>query len=142
MKTSYHTIVIGCGGIGSAAVYWLSRRLGDDVLGLEQFELGHHNGGSQDRSRIIRYIYHLDYYTKLMPHAYAAWETVSEEAGIPIMTKTGGVVMAHADSEYADKIRQYGNSVNVVNRPGKWLGMDELAYRYPQFRSERELITH
>ncbi|MEM7533024.1 MAG: N-methyl-L-tryptophan oxidase [Chloroflexota bacterium] len=141
MKTSYQTIVIGCGGIGSAAVYWLSRRLGNDVLGLEQFELGHHNGGSQDRSRIIRYIYHLDYYTSLMPHAYAAWEAVSEDAGIPIMTKTGGVIMAHADSEYADTIRQYGNSVNVVNRPGEWLSMDELAYRYPQFRSERELTT-
>ena len=54
MQTHFEYIVLGCGGIGSAALYWLSRRAGADVLGIEQFQLFHHNGGTQNRSRIIR----------------------------------------------------------------------------------------
>jgi len=43
-KRSFDTIVLGCGGIGAGALYWLSRRLGNDVLGIEQFPLFHHRG--------------------------------------------------------------------------------------------------
>ena len=50
----YEAIVVGCGGLGSAALYWLSRELGGSVLGIEQFKLGHGRGASQDHSRIIR----------------------------------------------------------------------------------------
>jgi sarcosine oxidase len=32
MKTTYEYIVLGCGGIGSATAYWLSRRAGAEVL--------------------------------------------------------------------------------------------------------------
>ena len=53
MRSDYEYIVLGCGGIGSATSYWLARRKGVEVLGIEQFELGHHHGGSQDHSRII-----------------------------------------------------------------------------------------
>ena len=48
MRVDYEYIVLGLGGLGSAAAYWLSRRAGVDVLGLEQFELGHVRGESQD----------------------------------------------------------------------------------------------
>ena len=58
MRRDWRVIVVGLGGIGSGAAYWLARRFGPDVLGLEQFELGHANGASQDHSRIIRYSYH------------------------------------------------------------------------------------
>ena len=47
MKSSYRYVVIGVGGIGSAATYWLSRRgLGSDVLALERFDLDHDRGAS------------------------------------------------------------------------------------------------
>lgn len=49
MRRSYEYIVLGCGGIGSGAAYWLARRAGADVLGLEQFKLGHHHGGAAAR---------------------------------------------------------------------------------------------
>lgn len=44
MKTNYDYIVIGVGGIGSAAAYWLARNSGGSVLGLEQFEINHSRG--------------------------------------------------------------------------------------------------
>ena len=44
----YRYAVIGGGGIGSAAAHWLSRRAGDDLVCLEQWELGHGQGASED----------------------------------------------------------------------------------------------
>ena len=54
MKRTFEYIVVGCGGIGSATAYWLSREAGKEVVGLEQFTLGHDKGSSEDHSRIIR----------------------------------------------------------------------------------------
>src|SRR5579859_256246 len=61
-RNEYEYIVIGLGGLGSAAAYWLSRRVGSDVLGLEQYEIGHDKGASEDHSRIIRLTYHTPRY--------------------------------------------------------------------------------
>src|SRR5262249_60614053 len=91
MKTSYEYIVVGCGGIGSAAAYWLAREAGAEVLGLEQFALGHDRGESQDHSRIIRLSYHAPAYTALAPHTYAAWSEVEAESGVQLGFKTGGL---------------------------------------------------
>jgi len=71
-RTEYEYIVVGLGGLGSAAAYWLARRAGSDVLGLEQFELGHEKGASEDHSRIIRLTYHTPEYVALAHHAYSS----------------------------------------------------------------------
>jgi sarcosine oxidase len=63
VKRSYECLVVGCGGIGSATVYWLSRTIGEEVLGLERFHLGHERGASEDHSRLIRLSYHTLEYT-------------------------------------------------------------------------------
>ncbi len=73
LKRDYEYIVLGLGGSGSAAAYWLSRRAGAEVLALEQFQLGHVQGESQDHSRIIRLSYHTPGYVELAKHAYRAW---------------------------------------------------------------------
>ena len=77
----YEYIVLGLGGFGSAAAYWLARREGRDVLGLEQFELGHVRGESQDHSRIIRLSYHAPHYVELAKHAFTAWHEVGARGG-------------------------------------------------------------
>ncbi len=74
MPQHYRVIVIGCGAIGAATTYWLSRRLGGDaVLALEQYELGHGRGASEDHSRVIRHAYTRTDYTTLTPAAYQSW---------------------------------------------------------------------
>lgn len=137
MKTHYDYIVLGCGGIGSAALYWLARRAGAEVLGIEQFNLFHANGGSQDYSRIIRHYYHKDCYARLTPHTYAAWETVREESGVQVVTKTGGVVIAYEGSPQQATVERYAESLHTINVAYEWLDNEELAYRFPQFRPER-----
>ena len=143
MQTHFEYIVLGCGGIGSAALYWLSRRVGADVLGIEQFKLFHDNGGSQDRSRIIRYYYHKDPYARLMPHAYDAWATVAAESSVPVVTKTGGVIIVQKGSAQQATVERYAESLSAIDAARgvtfEWLGNDELAYRYPQFRPPYEV---
>ena len=91
MTTSFEYIVCGLGGFGSAAAYWLARRAGTEVLGLEQFELGHVRGESQDHSRIIRLSYHTPGYVELAKHAYAAWAEVERDSGQQLVLRTGGL---------------------------------------------------
>lgn len=136
MRTSYDTIVLGCGGIGSAALYWLARRLGRDVLGIEQFKLFHNNGASQDHSRIIRHYYHKDCYAQLTTHTYAAWATVQQESGVQVVTKTGGVVLAAVDSPQQATVERYAESLDPLGIAYEWLDNDELAYRFGQFRPQ------
>ncbi len=45
MRTHYDVIVLGVGGMGSAACYHLARR-GKRVLGLERFDVPHAMGSS------------------------------------------------------------------------------------------------
>ncbi|MEM7534939.1 MAG: N-methyl-L-tryptophan oxidase [Chloroflexota bacterium] len=139
MRTDYEYIVLGCGGVGCGATYWLSRRAGGDVLGLEQFKLFHHNGGSQDYSRIIRLTYHDIKYTALTPHTYTAWNTVEEESGIQIVTKTGGVEFADVGSKYQEDVENYAVAMETANIPFERIDGDEMMRRYPQFRFEQEL---
>jgi glycine/D-amino acid oxidase-like deaminating enzyme len=69
VSSTYEHIVLGAGGIGAAAAYWLARR-GGSVLALEQYRLGHDRGASEDHSRIIRHSYHTTEYTSLTRAAY------------------------------------------------------------------------
>lgn len=137
MKTNYDTIVLGCGGIGSGAAYWLARRAGAEVLGLEQFELGHHHGGSQDFSRIIRLTYHHEDYTRLTPHTYTAWATLEAESAVQVVTKTGSIELALLDSPHQHEIDIYAGAMDAANIPYERFDGDEVMRRFPQFRIEQ-----
>jgi sarcosine oxidase len=87
----YDIIVIGVGGMGSAAVYHLARR-GRRVLGLEQFDIPHDRGSSHGVNRIIRLAYaeHPDY-VPLLRRAYELWRELEQLAGEPLLIVTGGI---------------------------------------------------
>jgi sarcosine oxidase len=139
-KTHYEYIVLGCGGIGSAAAYWLSRRAGEEVLGLEQFELFHTRGGSQDYSRIIRLTYNADEYTRLTPYSYMAWAMIEDESAVKIVHKTGGLAMAlKGDSTYQPVIDDYACSMAAVGIPFDRIGADEVMKRFPQWHLDEEV---
>lgn len=131
LKSDYQAIVIGCGGIGSAALYWLARQTGGDVLGLEQYRLGHSLGGSQDHSRIIRLSYHAPEYAKLAPHTYVAWREVEAESGIQLVHQTGGIQFGPRD---VGEIAKYATSMTELGIPFEELTPEEGYKRYPQFR--------
>jgi sarcosine oxidase len=132
VKRDYEYIVLGLGGFGSAAAYWLSRRAGTEVLGLEQFELGHVRGESQDHSRIIRLSYHTPEYVELAKHAYRAWAEVERDAGEQLILRTGGLDFAPRVS--AIPLANYSSSMDAAGVAYETLDADEIMRRWPPFR--------
>jgi sarcosine oxidase len=135
----YQAIVIGCGGLGSAALYQLSRRFGTGVLGVERFRLGHDRGGSQDHSRIIRLAQHQSAYAALAPAAYKAWREVEEASGQQILTLTGGLVIEDAAHRVSVDTgsRNLDGYAAMFDRFGvdyELLDATEVAGRWQQFR--------
>lgn len=132
MKRKFDTIVLGLGGLGSAALYRLARRIGGEALGLEQFELGHSRGSSQDHSRIIRLSYHTPGYVELAKEAYVAWAEVEADAGEQLVFKTGGLDLWPADPAFP--MSDYAGSMAACDVPFELLTAAEVMYRWPQFR--------
>jgi sarcosine oxidase len=85
----YDVVVVGVGGMGSAALYHLARR-GKKVLGLERFDLLHEQGSSHGLTRIIRLAYfeHPDY-VPLLRRAYELWHELEADAGETLLHTTG-----------------------------------------------------
>jgi sarcosine oxidase len=139
MNRDFPIVVLGCGGLGSAALHWLAQEAGSAVLGLEQFALGHHRGASQDHSRIIRHAQHQDAYADLAPAAYDAWHAVEEASGVRLLTRTGGLVVEDvaAREGVATGTRNIDGYVDVMRRHGvehELLDAGEITARWPQFR--------
>ncbi|HEX6655172.1 MAG TPA: N-methyl-L-tryptophan oxidase [Candidatus Limnocylindria bacterium] len=87
----YDVIVLGLGGMGSAAAFHLARR-GRRVLGLEQFGLLHDRGSSHGLTRIIRLAYHEDpSYVPLLRRSYDLWHELEELAGERLLITTGSI---------------------------------------------------
>jgi sarcosine oxidase len=133
VKKDFEYVVVGCGGIGSAAAYWLSREAGGEVLVVEQFYLGHDRGGSEDHSRIIRLSYHAPHYTALTPHTYEAWAEVERESGARLVVKSGGLDLEPAEDE-PKFVNQYAGAMRAAGIPHEELWADEVMRRFPQFR--------
>src|SRR3954470_24697982 len=132
MKTEYEYIVLGLGGFGSAAAYWLARRGGGEVLRIEQFELVHVRGESQDHSRIIRLSYHTPGYVELAKHAYRAWAEVERDAGEKLILRTGGLDFAAEGS--AIPLSNYAESMDAAGVNYERLDAGEIMRRWPPFR--------
>ncbi len=130
---SYDAIVIGLGAIGSAAAYRLAAASGRPrVLGLEQFELGHDRGASQDVSRITRYSYHRREYVELAIKAQAAWREAEAASGERVITLTGGLDIQPPGG--AESVEDYANALTEVGVPFEWLDDVDVMRRWPQWR--------
>jgi sarcosine oxidase len=128
----YDVVVVGVGGMGSAALHHLARR-GKRVLGLERFDLLHEQGSSHGLTRIIRLAYfeHSDY-VPLLRRAYELWRELEGEAGEQLLWVTGiveggerifdGVLRSCADHDLEHEV----------------LSSAELGRRFPAYRLSEE----
>jgi sarcosine oxidase len=137
MKNTFTYVVIGLGGLGSAAAYWLSRKAGREVLGLEQFELGHVRGESQDHSRIIRKTYHTVPYVRFAQEAYRAWGVLEQESGERLVLKTGELDFWPQETTLDEG--DYNRSMAACGEPFEILDSAEISRRFPQFRFSDEI---
>ncbi len=132
--TSYDVIVIGLGGMGSAAAYRLAER-GHRVLGLERFDPGHNRGASHGGSRIVRQSYFEDpAYVPLLLRSYELWERLGYDAGLgpgcpdELMTLCGGLMIG---PEYSAAFAGSRRSAEQWGLPHEVLDADEIRQRFP-----------
>lgn len=98
MGERYDVIVLGTGGMGSAALMHLALK-GKKVLGLEQYSPAHALGSSHGQSRIIRLAYFEDpAYVPLLRRAYELWADLEQRTGTTLLLKTGGLMAGDANS--------------------------------------------
>ena len=95
-------------------------RLGDRVLGLEQFELGHANGASHDHSRIIRYSYHRPDYVRLARRATPRGPRSRRRPATGSVTVTGGLDLwppgaAYPIDDYTGSLTAEGVAFEVID---------------------------
>jgi sarcosine oxidase len=99
MARTYDVIVIGQGGMGSAAAYHLARR-GRRVLGLERYTIGHELGSSHGINRIIRRPYYEHGgYVPLVSRAYELWRDLELASGERLLHITGGLDIGRENSQ-------------------------------------------
>jgi sarcosine oxidase len=128
--TAYDVIVIGLGGMGSAAAYHLAAR-GQRVLGLEKFTPAHDKGSSHGGSRIIRQSYFEDpAYVPLLLRAYELWEQLARDTGREVYRVTGGLFLGPPDClTVAGSLR----ASQEWDLPHDVLDAGEIRSRFPNF---------
>jgi monomeric sarcosine oxidase len=81
-------IVVGAGIMGSATAHALARD-GREVLLVEQFHVGHEQGSSHGRSRIVRLAYPEVEFVELAKEAFAGWRELEQESGRELLELNG-----------------------------------------------------
>ena len=129
MTRRFNAIVLGAGGMGSAAAYYLAN-FGQKVLLLEQFEINHQKGSSYGESRVIRYTYDNPIYIDLMRAAYPLWFALEELAEEQFYLKTGGLDFGYPNQETFQKLKQ---SMDGAGLDYEYLTKSQVEQRFPQF---------
>ncbi|HSX81301.1 MAG TPA: N-methyl-L-tryptophan oxidase, partial [Candidatus Saccharimonadia bacterium] len=134
---AYDVIVVGVGGMGSAAVAHLARR-GVRVLGLEQYDIPHERGSSHGLSRIIRLAYfEHPAYVPLLHRAYELWWALEREVQERLLTITGSLDIGTVESTVfggALKAAQFHHLVHEVLEPAT------LCRRFPGYGLQAPLL--
>ncbi len=135
--TTFDAIVLGVGGMGSAAAFELARR-GRRVLALEQFALGHDRGSSHGHTRIIRKAYYEHpNYVPLVLRAWDRWRDLERRRGQTLLTEHPCLSVGRPDGELIAGVRQ---SAEQHRLPVEALDALALRRRYPAFRFSDDYV--
>ena len=127
----FDTIVVGTGGMGSAALHHLAAR-GARVLGIDRFPCAHDRGSSHGHTRLIRLAYfeHPDY-VPLLRRAYELWRELEQKSGRPLLVESGLVT---AGPPAGHVVAGLLASAATHSLPVERLSVPEAARRYPGLR--------
>lgn len=119
MFTDCEVAVVGLGAMGSMSLWKLAEK-GVDVLGFEQFGIGHDRGAVGGETRLFRRAQTADArFTPLIKIAYDNWHQLSEYSDIKLLELCGGLTIGAADDARTratlDSARTNGVDVEVLN---------------------------
>ena len=134
----YDAIVVGVGGMGSAALYHLAKR-GWNVLGLEQFDVPHEMGSSHGYSRMIRYtLQEHPSYVPLVRRAYELWHQLENASRERLLITTGSIRAGPAESEYFQGAVAACEEHHI---PYEVLTGPETSRRFPGYRFDHDIAA-
>ncbi len=123
-KKSYDVIIVGAGGHGLGAAYYLARKHG--ITNVAVIEKGWLGGGNTGRNTtIIRSNYLYDESARIYDHAVDLWDGLSQEINYNVMfSKRGVLMLAHSVHDVQSFQRHiHANRLNGVDN--RWLTAEE-----------------
>jgi len=134
----FDVIVVGIGGMGSAAAWRLARR-GRRVLGLERFVPPHEMGSSHGLSRIIRLTYfEHPSYVPLLRRSYELWRELERLTGEQLLYITGALEIGAPDSVV---VQGSLKSAEIHGLPHEILTAAQAMRRFPAYRLPAEFMA-
>ncbi len=130
---NFDVVVLGLGGMGSAALYQLAKR-GIRVLGIEQYARGANLGSSASPSRGFRKAYPLSMsaYVALARRAEALWHALEAECSTTLLWSTPALTVGDERHPLVQAMR---HSMVEHHLPHEILEGGDITRRYPALRT-------
>jgi sarcosine oxidase len=123
-------IVVGLGAMGSSTCFQLAAR-GVSVIGVDRHEPPHAYGSTHGDTRITRLaIGEGPEYVPLVRRSHDLWRTIEQQAGVQLLTRSGGLVLAHAASPFLNQTRASADRFKIAHEN---LSNAEIVRRFPMF---------
>lgn len=123
-------VVLGVGGVGSAALYHLAAR-GATVVGLERFTVAHDRGSSHGQTRLIRQAYmEGEAYVPLARRAYELWDALGTMHGAELLHRTGLLYLGPEDSSVLASVEE---AAGIHGLPLEAYDAPACRARFPDF---------
>lgn len=132
----YDVIVLGVGGVGSAALYHLARR-GVRAIGIDRFSPPHDRGSTHGHTRVIRQAYYEHpNYVPLLRESYREWFDLESHLGRKLFHQIGLLEIGPADGAVVPNVLSAAAQYQI---PVESLSAAEIETRWPGLHAGRKL---
>lgn len=119
-KASYDVIIVGAGGHGLGAAYYLAKEHG--ITNVAVIEKGWLGGGNTGRNTtIIRSNYLYDESARLYDHALDLWDNLSQDLNYNVMYSKRGVLMLAHNVHDVQSFQRHVHSNRLNGVDNQWL---------------------
>lgn len=129
-KAHYDVVIVGAGGHGLAAAYYLASKHG--ITNVAVLDKGWLGGGNIARNTtIVRSNYFHPARRAITEHALKLWEGLSQELNYNVMFSQRGIInLAHSSGQIDDLARR-GNAMMVDGVASELLSLEQIRERVP-----------
>ncbi|MGR3592128.1 MAG: sarcosine oxidase subunit beta family protein [Limimaricola soesokkakensis] len=136
-KKQYDVIIVGAGGHGLGAAYYLAREHG--ITNVAVIDKGWLGGGNTGRNTtIIRSNYLYDESAKLYDHALDLWDGLSQELNYNVMFSRRGVMMLAHNVHDVQSFQRHVHSNRLNGVDNRWLSPEEAKAFCPPLNISRD----
>jgi monomeric sarcosine oxidase len=130
-------IVLGVGGVGSAALYHLARR-GIRAIGIDRFNPPHDRGSTHGHTRVIRQAYYEHpNYVPLLRESYREWFDLEAHLERKLLYQIGLLEIGPADGAVVPNVLSAAAQYQI---PVESLNAAQVESRWPGIHVSRDLI--